>query len=233
MLQPDLIVYGGAFDPPHQGHAEALLEVHRAFPEAMIHIIPGVRPAGASGSHKTPASSFSDRIHLCRLAFADVLNTQHAIIDTIEFQLPEPNYTVNTLEQIQNRYSPKQLSLLIGEDQLKSFDSWHQPKQILSLANLIVIARQFVQTETEQRADLKTLAERSLDKLNIAITWQSPEWGHLSPDSKRIFKLQKSISPAESRIIRAQLGEGSPPPSGWLAPEVSKYIEEHNLYRRQ
>ena len=52
---PDIIIYGGAFDPPHQGHIDSIDCLHRRFPHAEILVIPGKIPAGALGAHKIPA----------------------------------------------------------------------------------------------------------------------------------------------------------------------------------
>ena len=231
-IQPDLIIYGGAFDPPHQGHAEALAEAHLRFPAAAIHIIPGVKPAGAAGSHKSPASSFEERIKMCELAFAETLRDSSVVIDTIEAELPAPNLTVNTLEQIQKRQQPEQLSLLIGEDQLNSFPNWHEPKKILSIANLIVIARQS-NADQKSRASLKELADRCMSLLELDISWKSDDWGQISNGGGHIFKLDKTINPAESRLIRRSVGAQQETPEGWLNPAVAAFINDQKLYQNQ
>ena len=60
----------------------------------------------------------------------------------IEFDLPQPNYTVNTLAHLMEKYSEEyQFSLIMGEDNLKSFHKWKNYDVILASYDIFVYPR--------------------------------------------------------------------------------------------
>ena len=60
---------------------------------------------------------------------------------TIEFDLPQPNYTVNTLAFLEEKYPRQNFCLIMGEDNLKSFHKWKNYEVILSRYELFVYPR--------------------------------------------------------------------------------------------
>lgn len=133
-----IVLYGGAFDPPHHGHVDAAKAATARFRGAQLWVVPGAAPAGASGAHKAPAASFDDRCAMCDIAFADVPG---ATVSRIERSMPAPNYTVKTLQEVARSAPGEELVLLVGGDQLASFPQWRSPDEILRLAKLAVVAR--------------------------------------------------------------------------------------------
>ena len=59
----------------------------------------------------------------------------------IEFGLPQPNYTINTLVHLEDKHPDCRLSLIMGEDNLKSFHKWKNYEQILNNYQLYVYPR--------------------------------------------------------------------------------------------
>lgn len=59
----------------------------------------------------------------------------------IEFHLPQPNYTINTLVHLQEKYPDKTFHLIMGEDNLKSFHKWKNYEVILENHDLYVYPR--------------------------------------------------------------------------------------------
>lgn len=59
----------------------------------------------------------------------------------IEFSLPQPNYTVNTLAYLQEKYTQHDFSLIMGEDNLKSFHKWKNFEVILENHHIYVYPR--------------------------------------------------------------------------------------------
>lgn len=132
---PALVVYGGAFDPPHAGHVACAELVRKAFPEARLKVVPGLKPATSGGIAKEPSASFEDRVAMCRLAFRE------AEVDTIESGLPTPNFSYRTLATLVAREPNVGIAWLLGSDQLKAFASWRDPQKILDLAELLIVSR--------------------------------------------------------------------------------------------
>ena len=86
-------------------------------------------------------SSLLDNIH--RLAIANVAVEAYPKLKTsdIEFKLPQPNYTVNTLIHIEEKYPEHQFCLIMGEDNLKGFHKWKNYETILKNYNVYVYPR--------------------------------------------------------------------------------------------
>lgn len=80
----------------------------------------------------------NQRLHMVNLAIADnpLLKSSN-----IEFNLPQPSYTINTLAHLKEKYSSHQFSLIIGEDNLESFPKWKNHEEILKNHKLYVYPR--------------------------------------------------------------------------------------------
>ena len=61
----------------------------------------------------------------------------------IEFDLPQPNYTINTLTYLYEKYPQYEFSLIMGEDNLQSFHKWKNHEAILQNHELYVYPRVF------------------------------------------------------------------------------------------
>ena len=59
----------------------------------------------------------------------------------IEFKLPQPNYTVNTLAHLEEKYPKNEFALIMGEDNLKSFHKWKNYQVILEMHDIYVYPR--------------------------------------------------------------------------------------------
>ena len=69
------------------------------------------------------------RLQLVRLAAENYPKIKPS---DIEFKLPQPNYTVNTLAHLQDKYPKHEFSLIMGEDNLRSFPKWKNYEVILA-----------------------------------------------------------------------------------------------------
>jgi nicotinate-nucleotide adenylyltransferase len=58
-----------------------------------------------------------------------------------EFNLPSPNYTINTLNHLKKKYPEHQFTLLLGQDNMAYFDRWKEHDQILDQFHLFVYPR--------------------------------------------------------------------------------------------
>ena len=95
----------------------------------------------------TPLSPFKQKATLLsnyhRLAIANVAveNYPKLKTSTIEFKLPQPNYTINTLIHLEEKHPNINFSLIMGEDNLQSFHKWKNYESILANYNLYVYPR--------------------------------------------------------------------------------------------
>ena len=62
-------------------------------------------------------------------------------VTDIEFKMPQPSYTIDTLTYLEEKYPDKEFVLLAGSDQLPTFDKWKNSDVILELYQMYVYAR--------------------------------------------------------------------------------------------
>lgn len=79
-----------------------------------------------------------DRLHLVRLAIGD---HDRLLASDIEFGLPKPSYTIDTLAYISEKYPDKSFNLILGGDNLKSFHKWKNYEKIIEDHHLYVYMR--------------------------------------------------------------------------------------------
>lgn len=119
----------------------------------------------------------------------------------IEFNLPQPNYTINTLVHLEEKYPDYNFSIIMGEDNLKSFQKWKNYEEILARFSIFVYPR-FSEGEV------------SSEFLN-------------HPKVTRIAAPRVEIS---STFIRKAIKKGKDV-RPLLPTSVWKYIDEMNFYR--
>ncbi len=129
-------VYGGTFNPPHLGHILAAREFQRVLDLDLLLFVPVYLPPHKKLPPDTPDAT--RRLELLRLATEDV---PFAMVDDLEFRRAGASYTVETLRALKERYPHDQLYLCMGTDMLLSFDSWYHPKEICSLAQVVMAHR--------------------------------------------------------------------------------------------
>lgn len=123
-------VFGGQFDPPHNGHLEVLRAARRQLGLCRILVVPDRNP-----THRAPSVQPAEvRLRLAEAAFRDEPGVVVRPPDTGS----EPEYTVHVLARLAGG---EPLWLIIGADQYASFESWHQPGRIRELARIAVAPR--------------------------------------------------------------------------------------------
>jgi nicotinate-nucleotide adenylyltransferase len=127
-------VFGGAFDPPHQGHVALARTAIDALQLDVLYVL----PTGHAWHKVRDLTATEHRLAMARLAFADV---PQARIDPRETVRPGPSYTVDTLRAVQAENPRAQLFLIIGEDQARALRTWHAWESLPTLAIICVAAR--------------------------------------------------------------------------------------------
>lgn len=125
-------VFGGAFDPPHNGHlALAQAAVEQLGLERLL-IVPNGLPPHRAASRTSAAT----RLQLCQAAFAGL---PAAEVSALELAGAGPQHTVETLARLAG--PEVELWLLLGGDEWAAFPGWHEPERIRTLAKIAVAPR--------------------------------------------------------------------------------------------
>lgn len=131
-----IAVYGGSFNPPHNGHAKAVKDVSAHLHPDRVLIIPVAAPPHKELPSDSPTAQ--ERLEMARI-FAGGLPQAEAC--DIEIARGGKSYTVDTLEGLHVQYPDDRLILLIGADMLIDFEKWYAFRRIMELADIAVFAR--------------------------------------------------------------------------------------------
>ena|SRR5258705_5057503 len=129
-------LYFGSFNPIHIGH---LIIANHVLNETTIDKIWFiVSPQNPLKESKTLLNEF-DRLHLVRLA---VQEDNRMKCSDIEFNLPRPSYTSNTLAFLSEKYPEHKFSIIVGSDSYQNFDKWKNFETIVDNYPIYVYKRE-------------------------------------------------------------------------------------------
>ena len=207
-----ILLYGGSFDPPHNGHLNNLrAAAARVRPDRVV-----VMPAGTSPFKQGTNASGALRLEMCG-CFRALAGEPGSTVPQLEVsgweieqaEAGQRNYTVLTVEKLAREAPGAQLYLAIGSDMLLSFDGWHRWQDILRLAHLVVTSRHV--------GDDPELHAKAL---------------RLDPTGARILFAPVQALPMASSDIRTRLtaGEGC---EAELPEAVRAVIRREKLYKKE
>ena len=142
-------IYGGSFNPPHNGHVEAARTILAELAPDRLLVIPASIPPHKELAAQSPSAE--ERLLLTRLAFSELPDTE---VSDIEILREGKSYTADTVELLLKEYPDAELFLAMGTDMLTSFEEWYRFRYLLEKLTLAV----FVRSEGEEK-EVRDFAE--------------------------------------------------------------------------
>lgn len=131
-------IFGGTFDPIHNGHLRVIVELlTRKIVDKIILI-----PAGDPLLRKQPpVADGSTRFEMCKLAIQDLPNgiKDQVTVSDIEINRAGPTYAIDTVKELAK--SGDELFWIIGSDAYEKIDKWHRADELREQVSFIVIDR--------------------------------------------------------------------------------------------
>ena len=128
-------IFGGTFDPVHDGHVSPVARAAERFGLERVLWI----PARLSPHKDAPPTDARHRIAMLALALA---GRPDWTLSFEELDREPPSYTVDTLRALSARFLRDELWLLMGTDALASFGRWKDPEEIVRLARVAAFHRE-------------------------------------------------------------------------------------------
>lgn len=188
-------LYFGSFNPIHVGHL--IIANHVAEFSDLDQVWFVVTP---HNPFKKKATLLDNHQRL-EMVYRATKDYPHLEPSNIEFNLPQPNYTVNTLAYLEEKYSNHEFSLIMGEDNLKGFHKWKNYEVILERHHIYVYPR-ISENKTETQFD-----------------------GH-----EKIHIVNAPVMQISSTFIRKAIAAGKNV-RPMLPEHVWEYLDEMNFYR--
>jgi nicotinate-nucleotide adenylyltransferase len=188
-------LFFGTYNPIHVGHliiANHLAE-HSDLDQVWLVVTP-------QSPHKKKQSIMDDHQRL-ELVFRATKDFPKLVPSAIEFNLPQPNYTVHTLAYLEEKHPEHQFALIMGEDNLRSLPKWKNADVIMGNYPIYVYPRK-----------LKTASDS------------------VSYSSETVTHIHAPIMEISSTFIRQQIKDGKNI-KPLLPLAVWDYIDEMNFYK--
>jgi nicotinate-nucleotide adenylyltransferase len=127
-------IFGGTFDPVHYGHLRSAFELLEAIELSEVRFLPAGNPPHRDSTHADART----RVALVRAA---INGEPRFILDDRELRREGPSYSVDTLLDLRAEFAHRSLCLIVGMDAFLGLPQWHQWREILELAHLVVAHR--------------------------------------------------------------------------------------------
>jgi len=129
-----IAIFGGSFDPIHVAHVTVVKEALKTLNIDMVIVIPTYLNPFKSSFHLNPQTRFK----LLEKVFN---NFEKVKICDYEINQQKASYSIDTVNYLKNIYNPSKIYLIIGEDNLKSLDKWHEIDKLKELVEFVVASR--------------------------------------------------------------------------------------------
>ena len=207
MESPRLIgIFGGTFDPIHNGHLQSVLSLLDELPFDRIHLLPSATPP-----HRSPTQSGSQH----RLKMVELAIKPHSLLfaDDRECNRDGKSYTIDTLKSFRTEFVDDKLAFIVGMDAYLNMPSWKQWQDYLEYAHIVVMRRPGYINESSWGDEFVTQAIDSINNsLNGSIYFAQTKRLDISST-----KIREKLS--SEQCLKTQLPEA-----------VVNYINQHKLY---
>ncbi len=201
MERKQIIMFGGAFNPPLHSHfslAEQLVNEYSQI-EKVIFV-----PVNSKYKKQDLASN-EDRYQMLKLVCD---KNEKFAVSRVEIDSPSPLYTIETLKILQKQYPEYEIGFVIGSDNLKELDTWKQPEELIKDFKIYVFTR--------DRDNIDEIIETN---------------NFLKQHKESLIKAKNNIiSSLSSTYVRAKIREKKSI-RYLAPDEVIKYIGSHHIYR--
>ena len=192
-------LFFGSFNPIHVGHL--VIANHIAQSDLLDEVWFVVSPQNPFKEKK----SLLEDYHRLALVNEAIEDNQKLKSCDIEFSMPKPSYTSDTLAYLMDKYPKYEFSLIMGEDNIKSFHKWKNYEVILKNHSIIVYPRMGVNDKSVAKSEIIT-------HKNISVLENIP-----------VMKISASY-------IRERIKEGKSV-AYLLTEKVEKYVDVMGFYR--
>lgn len=189
-------LFFGSFNPIHIGHlilANYILE--NSDMEELWFV---VSPQNPFKEKKSLLNDYN-RLDMVNLAIKKYPKMRAS---NVEFSLPIPSYTIDTLTYLKEKYPKNSFSLIMGEDNLASFTKWKNYETLAKNHQIIVYPRQFV----GEKKDSEYFSHENIHPISAPIIEIS------ATEIRKMIKEGKNVRPM-------------------LPPEVFEYLDGSSFYK--
>ena len=216
-------LFGGTFNPIHNGHLMVAREVLSRFALDRLYVIPCWTPPHKHPAYLAPAA---DRVRMIQLALPDDPRLQ---LSEIEIQRQGSSYTIDTVHAFARRIIPgAELFLIMGLDAFLDIHTWKASRLLLETIRPVVVTRRMDDEPKSDPARQMDRFIRSRLSADYRPAVEQNRWQ--APTGQAIYLLETRPVAISSTLVRRRIREGKPI-TDLVPPAVGDYIEQKELYR--
>ena len=195
-------LFGGTFDPIHNGHLAIAEETRTRLDLDQVIVIPAGEP------WLKAQQAVTESCHRMAMVGLAVAPSPYFTTCDIEVRRPGPTYTVDTLEDLRRQMGHEvEFYLVLGLDALMDMGRWHEPERLFELSTVVGISR-----PGSEEFDLGTLEA-------------------ISPGaSSKVYLIDGPAVDVSAVELRRRVSQGLSI-KGQVPEPVEDYIYRHGLYR--
>ncbi|MFZ4057989.1 MAG: nicotinate (nicotinamide) nucleotide adenylyltransferase [Ferruginibacter sp.] len=184
-------LYFGSFNPVHNGHLIIANHVLHTTNLEQVWLV--VSPQNPLKESKTLLNEYH-RLHLVKAAIEGENNLKAT---DVEFKLPRPSYTIDTLTYLKEKYPQHQFSIIMGSDSLQNLPKWKNYTLLLRDYPIYIYERPgFIPTTTGENLhylkapllEISSTQIRKLIKENKSIRYLVPDIVKEEIDNNRYYR---------------------------------------------
>ncbi|HOP60213.1 MAG TPA: nicotinate-nucleotide adenylyltransferase [Candidatus Saccharicenans sp.] len=209
-------LFGGTFNPIHNGHLRAAEEVMKYFPLDRILFIPSYIPPHKDQKEVVPAC------HRWRMVEIACQGHPKFIPSDLEVKSPGPSYSILTLRKLKELFPDDTFWFIVGSDAFLEIETWKDYNQLLKECSFIVVRRPGFELER---------LDKVIDKIKpeLLVEIDKREKTEVKDDRPGLYLLEINALDISSSEIRHRLRAGLPI-TGLVPPGVEDYIMNNRLY---
>ena len=211
-------IYGGTFDPVHNGHLKVARRVQKLFGIDELFFVPACVPP-----HKRGAG-ISSAFHRFAMLGLATQNDQRLRVSTIELDHPDRPYAVETVARMQEQLGADyRLFFVMGADSWSEIATWREWQRLLTMCDHVVMTRPGYELDTSAAgANAVDLRGKTDEEIDALVSESS---------SPRVFVTDAVFEDVSATAIRAAARNDVAVLTKMVPPEVASYIEKYRLYR--
>ena len=202
-------VFGGTFDPVHNGHVLTISELLQKLPFEMILVIPNLQPPHRESSQV----SYKHRYEMASMAFKDIPKT---IVDNRESLRDGPSYAIETVKEIMSEEEGVRVVMIVGSDSFVDIHSWYKWQDLINLVDFVIM----------KRPDLPLSKNKKVKDL-VSTEWFKKDL--FEGSQLKIFEIEVTPFKISSSSIKEKIAKGKKI-DHLVNSLVEEYIKEHGLY---
>lgn len=212
-------IYGGTFDPVHNGHLKVARRVQKLFGLDELFFVPACVPPHKRGAGISPA------FHRFAMLALATQQDEPLRVSTLELDNPERPYAVETVARMREQLGADyRLFFVMGADSWSEITTWREWQRLLTMCDHVVVSRPgYELNKPAAGADLIDLRGKTDDEIGALISQSA---------SPAVFVTDAVFEDVSATEIRAAARQRDADALTKMVPrEVATYIEKYGLYR--